>query len=219
MAVRRIPVLPTNEVVDLLLRNVQYAHSGDLQNTAECHICNEPFLTGCEPERPVILRCGHIMGEGCILKWMSPLSGNGSQNSCPLCRKPLLYSTPPTRQPTQFGDSERNRSWCQLWDDLGHRLRIERNQAWDELCHRLDELWHQFWIDLRSFGHQFCNGLQMGLQMVSDVVFIISLLYAAVLLLLFCLDIKPLPTPRFVLEWLRIVPTGQLGFQPTPTYP
>ena len=216
MAVRRIPVLPTNDVVDLLLRNVQYAHSGDLQNTAECHICNEPFLTGCDPERPVVLRCGHIMGEGCILKWMSPLSGSGSQNSCPLCRKPLLYATPPpTRQLTQAGDSERSRSWCEFWDELGDRLRIERNQAWDELC----ELWHQTWTDLRSFWHQVWHQFCSGLQMVSDVVSNIGLLYAAVLLLLFCMDFKPLPTPSFMLDWLRKHPTGQIGFQPTPTYP
>lgn len=206
MAVRRIPVLPTNEVVDLLYRNVRNAHSGDLQDTAECHICNEPFLTGCEPERPVILRCGHIMGEGCILKWMSPLSGNESQNSCPLCRKPLLYSRPrtvqptPTMQPTQSGDSERSRPWYQVWDELCHPFQIDLRST----CHRA---WHQFCFDL---------------ERLYDVASLIILPYAAVLLFLFCLNIMPLPAPTFVLDWSRTNLTGftgRLGFRPTQTYP
>ena len=212
MAPRRIPVLPTNEVVDLLFHNVQYAHSGDLENTAECHICNEPFLTGCDPERPVILRCGHIMGEGCILKWMSPLSGRGSQNSCPLCRKPLLYSMPPTVQPTQSGDDERSGSWQQFWDELGDRLRVEWNQGWEELCHRwrtdTRPALHRAW-------HQFCSDLHRLYAFVSAF----SLLYASFMVLLIYLDVKPLPTPTFVLDLLRKNPTGELRFHPTPTYP
>ena len=118
MTARRLPVLPTNKIVDLLFRNVQHAHSGDLRSTAECHICNEPFLTGCHPERPVILRCGHVLGEGCILKWMSPLSRNGGQNSCPLCRGTLLdlgASEVPTTRTTQSGDSERWSLTRQAW--------------------------------------------------------------------------------------------------------
>ena len=128
MAACRIPVLPTNKIVDLLFRNVQYAHSGNLQNTAECHICNEPFLTGCSPERPVILRCGHIMGEGCILKWMSPLSRHGRQNSCPLCREPLLDLRAlevPTTHTTQAGGSERNGTWHQVWDELCYHFSVD----------------------------------------------------------------------------------------------
>ena len=219
MAAHRIPVLPTNKVVDLLFRNVQYAHSSDLQNTAECHICNEPFLTGCDPERPVILLCGHIMGEGCILKWMSPLSRNGSQNSCRLCRKPLLDLRAlevPTTHRTQSGsgDSERSDTRQQVW---------HRHQALHEFWIDLRSAWHQhgqqicdqFWIDLRSMWHQFC----IDLQRIYTAVSIISLVSAAVLFLLVCLDrmdIKPLPA-RF--DWLRKNPTGELGLQPTPTYP
>lgn len=118
MTTRRLPVLPTNKILDLLFRNVQHAHSGDLHTTAECHICNEPFLTGRHPERPVILRCGHVLGEGCILKWMSPLSRNGGQNSCPLCRGTLLdlgALEVPMTHTTQSGDSERWSLTHQAW--------------------------------------------------------------------------------------------------------
>ena len=118
MTACRIPVLPTNKIVDLLFRIVQHAHSGDLHTTAECHICNEPFLTGRHPERPVILRCGHVLGEGCILKWISPLSRNGGQNSCPLCRGTLLdlgALEVPTTHTTQSGDSGRNGFWHKYW--------------------------------------------------------------------------------------------------------
>ena len=118
MAARRIPVLPTNKVVDLLFQSMQHVHSGDLHNTAECHICNEPFLTGQHPERPVILRCGHILGEGCILKWMSPLSRNGRQNTCPLCRRTLLEVGAvgvPTTDRTRSGNYGQTDRWHQLW--------------------------------------------------------------------------------------------------------
>ena len=128
MTARRIPALPTNKIVDLLFRNVQHAHSGDLRSTAECHICNEPFLTGCHPERPVILRCGHILGEGCILKWISPLSWDGGRNSCPLCRGKLLDLSAvevPTAHRTQSGDSERSgfRYLSKIWIALRTLLR------------------------------------------------------------------------------------------------
>ncbi|KAM0801587.1 hypothetical protein BDR22DRAFT_888481 [Usnea florida] len=123
MAAGRIPVLPTNKVVDLLFRSMQHVHSSDLHNTAECHICNEPFLTGQHPERPVILRCGHILGEGCILKWMSPLSRNG-QNTCPLCRRTLLDVGAvgvPTTYETQSGNYEQRDLWHQI-EDIAEKL-------------------------------------------------------------------------------------------------
>ena len=225
MAARRTPVLPINNTVDLIFRDIQCAHSGDLQNTAECHICNEPFLTGCDPERPVILRCGHIMGEGCILKWMSPLSRRGGQNSCPLCRKPLLDLSlraldVPTTHRTQSGESERSVTWQQVWHQAWDQFCIDLRSAWDQFCIDVRSTWHQhghqawnqFCIDLRSAWHQFC----IDLQRIYTAVSIIGLLSAVVLFLLICLDrmdIKPLP-----IDWLRKNPTGQLRFQPTPTY-
>ena len=85
-----IPVAPINKTIDLLYQNVQHTHSSRLHNIAQCHICSERFLSGKHPERPVTLRCGHIFGEGCILKWISPLSDTRGKNSCPLCRTSIL---------------------------------------------------------------------------------------------------------------------------------
>ena len=85
-----IPAVPINKTIDLLYQNLQHTHSSRLHNIAQCHICNERFLSGKHPERPVTLRCGHIFGEGCILKWISPLSDTRGKNSCPLCRTSIL---------------------------------------------------------------------------------------------------------------------------------
>ena len=214
MAARRISVLPTNKIIDLLFRSIQHAHSTDLQNTTECHICSDPFLTGRHPERPVLLRCGHVFGEGCILKWMSPLSRNGCQNSCPLCREPLLDLRDlegPTTLATRAGDDEGSVTWQRFWDDIGDRLRIEWNQVSEEVCHswRTDmrPALHRAW-------HQFCSDLHRLYAFVSTV----SLLYASVMVLLLYLDVKPLPTPTFVLDLLRGTPAGEIRLQPTLTY-
>ena len=85
-----IPAVPINKTIDLLYQNLQHTHSSRLHNIAQCHICNERFLSGKHPERPVTLRCGHIFGEGCILKWISPSSNTRGKNSCPLCRTSIL---------------------------------------------------------------------------------------------------------------------------------
>ena len=85
-----IPLVPITKTIDLLYQNVQHTHSSQLHSIAKCHICDERFLSGKHPERPVTLRCGHIFGEGCILKWISPLSDIRGKNSCPLCRKSIL---------------------------------------------------------------------------------------------------------------------------------
>ena len=99
-------------------------HSTKLQNTAQCHICHEPFLSGSHPERPVVLRCGHILGEGCILKWIAPLSRSGGQNSCPMCRSIIVDlrapEVPTTRRTrtTHSENSGRYIFWNQLWIDV-----------------------------------------------------------------------------------------------------
>lgn len=57
----------------------------DLPNDCpSCNICMEPFDSTEEPESPVKLPCGHVMGRNCIVKWLA------SSNSCPLCRRVLF---------------------------------------------------------------------------------------------------------------------------------
>ena len=50
-----------------------------------CHICHEPYLDGDEPEDPVDLPCGHIVGKACISRWLSP-DDMEPKSSCPICR-------------------------------------------------------------------------------------------------------------------------------------
>ena len=61
----------------------------------KCAICTEPYLEGpCElrdaPDAPVKIRCGHIFGHNCLVRWM--LSGN-FDNSCPFCRAQVVYES------------------------------------------------------------------------------------------------------------------------------
>ncbi len=48
-----------------------------------CFVCHERF-PGSElrkPDTPILLRCGHVVGRGCIERWIL-----GGHNSCPMCR-------------------------------------------------------------------------------------------------------------------------------------
>lgn len=56
-----------------------------------CSVCHEPYMTGEAPELPLILPCGHIVGNACIMKWLNPLSVQRS-NTCGECRAPILRS-------------------------------------------------------------------------------------------------------------------------------
>lgn len=99
-----VSLSPTDKIIDLIHKALKHPLSTELQSTAECHICHEPFISGNNPERPIALPCGHIFGEGCILKWVSPLSKNGIKNNCPLCRKPILQlgAQEPPRTHTRY---------------------------------------------------------------------------------------------------------------------
>ena len=116
MAALRIPLVPTDKIIQLLSWSIRHTHFTELRSFAECHICHEPFLSGSHPERPVTLPCGHIFGEGCILKWVSPLPDHRGKNSCPLCREPIfearalkLLTTHPTYSEDLF-------LFLQMWE-------------------------------------------------------------------------------------------------------
>ena len=56
----------------------------DLPNDNTCSICMNRFRSREDPEPPVRLPCGHVMGRKCISRWLE------SENSCPLCRRVLF---------------------------------------------------------------------------------------------------------------------------------
>lgn len=99
-----------DNIIDLLYQTLQHTQSTELQATAECHICQEPFLSGSHPERAVKLPCGHIFGEGCILKWISRLSQSGIKIKCPLCRRSILQLKAPKRLTVQEEPTPQERS-------------------------------------------------------------------------------------------------------------
>lgn len=56
----------------------------DFPNDTSCNICMDPFGSTNDPESPVQLPCGHVMGRSCISKWLE------TSNSCPICRRVLF---------------------------------------------------------------------------------------------------------------------------------
>ena len=56
----------------------------DLPNDTVCHICMDEFGSTEDPEPPVKLPCGHVIGRNCISRCLK------TKNSCPLCRRVVL---------------------------------------------------------------------------------------------------------------------------------
>lgn len=63
----------------------------DLPKDSSCNICMDPFSSTEDPELPVRLPCGHVIGRNCISKWLA------TSNSCPLCRR--VFFEPEVRNP------------------------------------------------------------------------------------------------------------------------
>lgn len=66
----------------------------DPQAALKCPCCKTPMATASPEgkvksivERPFYLPCGHIVGDGCVNKWVINLRDNAK---CPVCRHPLL---------------------------------------------------------------------------------------------------------------------------------
>ena len=79
-----------------------------------CAICSEryQFFTSTHPltdksqEVPVALICGHIFGRDCIVRWLH------EQDSCPLCRAPILTITRQQRAQIEYARMQENvRGW------------------------------------------------------------------------------------------------------------
>ena len=73
---------------ELLTKTVQASYE-ELKDSKNCPICQDPYLEGEAPELPLKLRCGHIHGSHCLIKWLSPHSTE-IKNTCPLCREPII---------------------------------------------------------------------------------------------------------------------------------
>lgn len=54
------------------------------KDSRSCNICMDPYGSTENPENPVRLPCGHVIGRSCIARWLT------TSNSCPLCRQILF---------------------------------------------------------------------------------------------------------------------------------
>ena len=82
----------------------------DDSNTA-CFICGDDFFHGPHPEPPLKLRCGHIFGAACILKWAI----TRGHNTCPLCMTTGLNAEKPMHPDLLFTTAH---EWRKLGRDL-----------------------------------------------------------------------------------------------------
>ncbi|KAF2799607.1 hypothetical protein K505DRAFT_387669 [Melanomma pulvis-pyrius CBS 109.77] len=96
----------------------------ELQPTDECGICTEIFGEG---HLPVALKCRHIFGHECLLRWLR--GGRSNNMSCPFCRDTIY---------------EENR---------GDEVPFEMISIWNALCKQapesLDKLISEMWRNLQ----------------------------------------------------------------------
>ena len=71
----------------------KFQSADELGGDEKCHICHEPFSSHDNPESPVKLSCGNIIGLACALRWLLPRSGL-VPDLCPFCRQSLFLSRP-----------------------------------------------------------------------------------------------------------------------------
>jgi hypothetical protein len=89
----------------LWVSGLPFVSEEDLENTASCSICHEPFGVPNEDSHGKLHRavaiptCGHVFGDDCLLEWAI------TSNTCPMCRGPMNPSqpiTPPNRELMEF---------------------------------------------------------------------------------------------------------------------
>ncbi len=78
-------------ILEELLDRTRQPTLSELKDNWRCHVCHDPWMTGETPELPIKLACGHIVGAGCMMRWLNPLTVQGN-NSCSICRAPILRS-------------------------------------------------------------------------------------------------------------------------------
>ncbi len=62
----------------------------EIQKYSPCAICWADYDEGIMSDTPIKLRCRHVFGEKCILKWAKGKTPSGYRNGCPFCHADLL---------------------------------------------------------------------------------------------------------------------------------
>ena len=92
MAVIRTPLLPIDTLIHRLHQSIRHTPSAKLRAPQSViSVVNPSFGQPARAASDAPLR-PHF-GEGCILKWILPLSDNGGRNSCPMCRARVFELT------------------------------------------------------------------------------------------------------------------------------
>jgi len=109
-----LPALPLNQIPE---------------DERSCSICHEVFYGENGGEAAQKLPCGHLVGDGCIRKWLIP---HGNATTCPMCRTPLLTPCDMTTEIIRHGhmglSAESVNAWIWL-DHLGLRVRCDHDRA------------------------------------------------------------------------------------------
>lgn len=112
-----------------------------------CCICKRTFLDASEPEIPLKLPCGYVIGTNRIIKWLSPIPQNAHKHkSCPSCREKVLQSvmSPEERRSVYW---RRNvRAWDPRYDIRYDNKYLEGQLK--EWALKTDYLWIAFYRDV-----------------------------------------------------------------------
>ncbi|CAL1529566.1 unnamed protein product, partial [Lymnaea stagnalis] len=103
-----------------------------LSEFQSCSVCLEPWSTGGE-HRVTCLKCGHLFGLSCILKWVE------QAHCCPQCKAPAKKSDLRNifvRKITAEDTSERDRAYRLLEEEKAARRVLEQKEA--QARHKLD---------------------------------------------------------------------------------
>ena len=111
--------MPTN-TVHRVLTKCHLAWPGPSRSEeVACPICLEQLFSQKSAELPLMLPCGHIFGDICLLMWVKPLDRGSAHNNCPLCRAPILPTPSQDKVPAVSLVNSPERLLSNLRDILG----------------------------------------------------------------------------------------------------
>ena len=70
-----------------LKQRLNTASADDILQHPLCSICWNDYEGD---DQAIVLPCGHVFGEECVIAWASGVTPMGRHNGCPLCRAELL---------------------------------------------------------------------------------------------------------------------------------
>lgn len=75
------------KAINTLKKRFTTPSADSLQQHPLCGICLKDYNG---EDQPIMLPCGHVFGEQCVITWAQGTTPNGRHNRCPVCRAELL---------------------------------------------------------------------------------------------------------------------------------